>query len=244
MIAGLSGILIKKDFGRIIIDVGGVHYDVCMSANAIAQAPDIGGKISVHCHMNVREDAMQLFGFFDTKEHLVFKKLISVNGVGPKLAITILSGSSAESFRDAIIARDSKALQGIPGVGKKTSERLVLELKDKLTLDESATENSTKGNAKAEQYLDVVIALENLGYKKKSAEIAVKELVGEMSSRSEALLAGDVAELSPEQLLREALIRLNSFGKKKPNSSPTPLKLDLSVSEHVVMGETDRSAIL
>lgn len=212
MIAGLSGVLIAKDFGHIVLDVNGVHYSILMSANAVAQAPSVGEKVSIHCHMNVREDVIQLFGFFDKKEQHVFTTLISVNGVGPKLAITILSGSTVEQFREAILARDSKTLQGIPGVGKKTSERLVLELKDKLvSTDEDMMSESPH---RLQRYRDVVIALENLGYKKKAADIAVKALVEEqLAQQSSATDAS--SDLSPETLLRDALVRLNNPMEKR-----------------------------
>ena len=213
MIAGLSGILIEKDFGRVVLDVGGVHYEVSMSATAVAQAPKVGEKISLHCHMNVREDVIQLFGFLDRKEQQVFTKLIAVNGVGPKLAITILSGSSVEQFREAILSRDSRSLQGIPGIGKKTSERLVLELKDKFESESSSMPtNLDDSGSDTVQYREVVSALENLGYKKKAAELSVKQLLDKKNTANtgEDNAASFPVDWRPETLLRDALAILNS----------------------------------
>src|SRR5689334_409013 len=132
MIAYLRGRLISKRPNQAIVDVGGVGYDVTISVPTFSDLPGDGGDVSLHIHTHVREDAIALFGFIRPQEKQLFERLISVSGIGPKLAITILSGMAAEEMVRSIRGNDVARLTKIPGIGKKTAERMVLELRDKL----------------------------------------------------------------------------------------------------------------
>ena len=132
MIAHLRGKLIHKEPGQAIVEAGGVGYDVVISVPTFTALPSVGAETSLHIHTQVSEDQIALFGFLDREEKRLFERLITVSGVGPKLAIKILSGLSPERTVQAIRAQDHAQLTRIPGVGKKLAERLVVELKDKL----------------------------------------------------------------------------------------------------------------
>src|SRR5947199_3777038 len=132
MIAFLRGRLISKRPNQAIVDVAGVGYDVAITVPTFSELPGDGGEVSLHIHTHVREDAIALFGFLRAEEKQLFERLISVSGIGPKLAITVLSGMSFSAAVAAIRGNDLVALTRIPGVGKKTAERMVLELRDKL----------------------------------------------------------------------------------------------------------------
>jgi|TARA_B110000977_G_C10995733_1_gene461752 Holliday junction DNA helicase RuvA len=133
MIARISGTLINKQPAQVVVDVQGVAYEIEISFNSYCQLPEEGQVAILHTHFVVREDAQLLFGFCGLEERSLFRVLIKVNGVGPKLALAILSGMDAHSFCDCVNRQDSATLVKIPGVGKKTAERLVLELGDKLS---------------------------------------------------------------------------------------------------------------
>jgi len=174
MIAHLRGKLIFKEPGQAIVEAAGVGYDVAISVPTFTSLPAVGAEASLHIHTQVSEDQIALFGFLEREEKRLFEKLITVSGVGPKLAIKILSGLSAERTVQAIRGQDHAQLVRIPGVGKKLAERLVVELKDKL--DDFAAppaRRSVQGVA-AE---DVLSALTNLGYQRPSAEKAIEQVV-------------------------------------------------------------------
>jgi Holliday junction DNA helicase RuvA len=160
-----------------------VGYDVVISVPTFTALPSPGAETSLHIHTQVREDQIALFGFLERDEKRLFERLITVTGVGPKLAITLLSGLSAERAVNAIRAQDHATLTRIPGVGKKLAERLVLELKDKLDDFAAAPVPATVQGAAVE---DVLSALTNLGYQRVAAEKAVQQSVAK-----EAALAGD-----------------------------------------------------
>jgi Holliday junction DNA helicase RuvA len=169
VIAHLRGKLIEKDPARVVIDVNGVGYEVFVPLTTSSVLPDRGGDIAVDIHTHVREDVIALYGFSTRRERAIFEKLMSISGIGPKLAMTILSGGSVDDLVSAIKRSDLARLTAIPGVGKKTAERIVVELKDKLqdfavvtAADKSPTEN------------DVLSALENLGYNRVLAESAIR----------------------------------------------------------------------
>jgi Holliday junction DNA helicase RuvA len=183
MIAHLRGKLIHKQPGQAIVEAGGVGYDVTTSVPTFTGLPAIGMETSLHIHTQVREDAIALFGFLEREEKLLFERMISVTGVGPKLAITLLSGLSAERAVTAIRAQDHATLTRIPGVGKKLAERLVLELKDKLDSFAAAPIPAQVQGAAVE---DVLSALTNLGYQRPAAEKAIQ-----LSVEKEAALAND-----------------------------------------------------
>jgi Holliday junction DNA helicase RuvA len=131
MIARISGILIQKSVPQCVVDVHGAGYRVFVPLSTFYELPEEGQTVILHVHTHVREDAINLYGFLTKEEREVFQLLISVSGIGPKLALNILSGIAAGDLVKAVIGEDLKRLTGIPGVGKKTAERMILELKDK-----------------------------------------------------------------------------------------------------------------
>ena len=172
MIAHLRGKLIHKQPGQAIVEAAGVGYDVTISVPTFTALPALGAEASLHIHTQVREDQIALFGFLERDEKRLFERLITVTGVGPKLAITLLSGLSAERAVAAIRAQDHASLVRIPGVGKKLAERLVLELKDKL--DDFASAPAGVPVVRGGAVEDVLSALTNLGYQRVAAEKAVQ----------------------------------------------------------------------
>jgi Holliday junction DNA helicase RuvA len=168
MIAHLRGKLLAKHPNQAIVETGGVGYDVVISVPTFSDLPAVGNEVSLHIHTHVREDLLALYGFLRPSEKLLFEKLITVSGIGPKLAITILSGMAADEMVRAIRGNDIARLTRIPGIGKKTAERMVLELRDKLPEPgPSATPASPPISATEE---DVLSALVNLGYQRPAAE--------------------------------------------------------------------------
>jgi holliday junction DNA helicase RuvA len=178
LIAHLTGKLIQKQPNLVIIDVGGVGYELSVPLSTFYDLGDAGAEVALRVYTHVREDALQLFGFRTEREKKLFLLLTSVSGIGPKLAITILSGMSAEELIPAIRGNDLARLVAIPGVGKKTAERLVVELKDKMTAlstPEMEEQYSVAAGPASQVALrdDIVSALVNLGYQKAAAEKAV-----------------------------------------------------------------------
>ena len=184
MIAHLRGKLISKQPGQAIVEAGGVGYDVTISVPTFTELPSVGAEASLHIHTQVSEDQIALFGFLDSEEKRLFLRLITVSGVGPKLAIKILSGLNSERVVQALRGQDHAQLTRIPGVGKKLAERLVVELKDKL--DDFAVAPAEHTGARGPAVEDVLSALVNLGYQRPSAEKAIEQAV----AKDEAL-AGD-----------------------------------------------------
>jgi len=171
MIAHLRGKLLAKHPNQAIVDAGGVGYDVTISVPTFSDLPAVGTEIALHIHTHVREDVIALYGFLRPSEKLLFEKLITVSGIGPKLAITILSGMAADEMVGAIRGNDIARLTRIPGIGKKTAERMVLELRDKLPeAGPAAAPTAPPTNATEE---DVLSALVNLGYQRAAAEKAL-----------------------------------------------------------------------
>jgi len=168
MIAHLRGKLLAKHPNRAIVETGGVGYDVTISIPTFSALPGAGGEVALHIHTHVREDMIALYGFLRPAEKTLFEKLITVSGIGPKLAITILSGMAADEMVNAIRGNDIARLTRIPGIGKKTAERMVLELRDKLTVEKAGEIPATPSLSAVEQ--DVLSALMNLGYQQAAAE--------------------------------------------------------------------------
>ncbi len=139
MIGRLQGTILDKQPPLLLLDVQGVGYELAASMSTFYQLPEVGEQVVLHTHMVVREDAQLLYGFFALAERVMFRHLIRISGVGPKLALTILSGMSTADFSQCIKEADAKALTRLPGVGKKTAERLVVELKDRLEKDTAST---------------------------------------------------------------------------------------------------------
>jgi Holliday junction DNA helicase RuvA len=181
MIAHLRGKLIYKQPGQAIVEAAGVGYDVTISVPTFTLLPALGAEAALHIHTIVREDQIALFGFLDSQEKRLFERLITVSGVGPKLAVTILSGLSAERTVQAIRGQDHAQLTRIPGVGKKLAERLVVELKDKLDDFAVAPVKSSVRGPVAE---DVLSALINLGYQRPAAEKAIEQAVAKEAALS------------------------------------------------------------
>ncbi len=169
MIAHLRGRLIAKHPNQAIVEAAGVGYDVTISVPTFSDLPAAGAEVALHIHTHVREDAIALFGFLRPEEKLLFEKLISVSGIGPKLAITILSGMPTPEMVSAIRGNDVARLTRIPGIGKKTAERMVLELRDKL--EHFGAAPAAAPVTPIEE--DVLSALVNLGYQRGAAERAL-----------------------------------------------------------------------
>lgn len=179
MIASLRGALLEKRPNQIVIDVHGVGYDVAIPISTYSALPDAGAEVSVRVHTHVREDAIALFGFLTGDEKMLFEKLISVSGIGPKLGITVLSGLAAADLTNAIRSGDIQKLTRIPGVGKKTAERIVLELRDKVDLVAGAVTpvSTEKSTPFTDIEHDVLSALMNLGCQRPAAETAIRKAV-------------------------------------------------------------------
>jgi Holliday junction DNA helicase RuvA len=190
MIAHLRGRILTKRPNQAVVDVNGVGYEVAISIPTFSELPNAGGDVSLHIHTHVREDALALYGFLRAQEKELFERLIAVSGIGPKLAITVLSGMQAEKMVAAIRGNDIAALTKIPGIGKKTAERMVLELRDKLDSFGVAAAVVSKHSPVEE---DVLSALTNLGYQRATAERAL------------AASATGGGARSFDQLFREAL---------------------------------------
>ncbi|MEO8127820.1 MAG: Holliday junction branch migration protein RuvA [Bryobacteraceae bacterium] len=178
MIAHLRGTLLEKTPNQIIVEAQGVGYDVIIPVSTFSALPETGVEVRLRIHTHVREDAIVLFGFHSTQEKLLFEKLISVSGIGPKLGITILSGLATGDLVSSIRNGQVDHLVRIPGVGKKTAERMVLELRDKLESipggsTEEIAERPTSALTEVEQ--DVLSALINLGCNRPSAEMAIRK---------------------------------------------------------------------
>jgi holliday junction DNA helicase RuvA len=174
MIAHLRGRLFSKQPQQAIVEAAGVGYDVAISVSTYTSLPAEGAEVALHIHTQVREDTLALYGFLDRNDKRIFERLITVSGVGPKLAITIQSGLPADRLVAALRAQDHATLTRIPGVGKKLAERLVVELKDKLEDMAVPAPAVTAAGPAAE---DVLSALVNLGYQRPSAQKAIEAAV-------------------------------------------------------------------
>lgn len=197
MIAHLRGTLIAKHPNQAVIEAGGVGYDVTITVPTFSALPALGAGLALHIHTHVREDALALFGFLELQEKKLFERLIQVSGIGPKLAITILSGMAAAEMVSAIRAGDLARLTRIPGIGKKTAERMVVELRDKL----AAFGETPAVSAATPVEEDVLSALVNLGYPRPAAERALAA-----AGRSAAVAGGPP---NFDALFREALAALS-----------------------------------
>jgi Holliday junction DNA helicase RuvA len=194
MIAHLRGTLLAKHPNQAIVEAHGVGYDVTISVPTFSEMPGTGGEVALHVHTHVREDALSLYGFLRLAEKHLFEKLLTVSGIGPKLAITILSGMAADEMVAAIRGGDLGRLTRIPGIGKKTAERMVLELRDKLPAAGAAEMSATAASPVEE---DVISALVNLGYQRGAAEKALGAARGGRGSQSfETLFREALAALS------------------------------------------------
>jgi len=196
VIGRLTGQLLQKQPPELLIDVNGVGYEVSAPMTTFYALPELGEKVVLHTHMVVREDAQLLYGFANESERALFRILIKINGVGPKLALTILSGIAADEFVRCIHDNDAQALVRLPGIGKKTAERLIVELRDKLGSEENS--ENTAGTASLMSSVnatspisDAVSALIALGYKPNDASRIIRSI--------------DTEGLNTEDIIRLAL---------------------------------------
>jgi Holliday junction DNA helicase RuvA len=195
MIAHLRGKLLAKHPNQAIVEAAGVGYDVTISVPTFSDLPAPGFEVALHIHTHVREDALALYGFLRPSEKALFEKLLTVSGIGPKLAITILSGMAADEMVGAIRGNDVARLTRIPGIGKKTAERMVLELRDKLPQAAPTTITAAPSVSAVEE--DVLSALVNLGYQRAAAEKALELSVkGGKGGSFDALFRSALAALS------------------------------------------------
>jgi Holliday junction DNA helicase RuvA len=197
MIAYVKGALNYKEPNRVIIDINGMGYEVFIPLSTYQKLPSIGDQVKLHTHYHVREDAAQLYGFISSEEKEIFEMVLSISGIGAKVALSILSSISANEFRSAVAQENMKVLTKIPGIGKKSAERMVLELKDKIGKIHIDEEMVKLIGAEASN--DAVNALLSLGANQSAAEYAVY--------RAERRL-GDEAKI--EEVITEALRLLGS----------------------------------
>jgi len=190
VIAHIRGQLLYKIPNYVVVDCGGVGYELWISVTTFTELGEVGAEVRLHVHTHVREDALQLFGFHEVTEKLLFEKLLTISGIGPKLAITVLSGIAADRLVAAIRGGDHGTLTKIPGIGKKTAERVVLELKDKLEgLAGAAPASASATPSLGATAEDVLSALVNLGYPRPIAQKAVE------SAAKDPAVSGDFEKL-------------------------------------------------
>lgn len=193
MITYLQGALVEKNPAYAVIDIAGVGYHVWIPLSSYQALGETGSDIRLFTHLVVREDDLQIYGFATRRERSLFQLLIGISGVGPKLAQTILSGLAADQLERAVVAQDPETLTAIPGVGRKTAQRLILELKDKIALTEAVEGKSMTFSGPEEE---AVLALVSLGYSRARARKVVSEVMRQ-----------DAAD-SVESIIRQALRRI------------------------------------
>ncbi len=185
MIGFIRGKLVSKTPPQLVVDVQGVGYEVEAPMTTFYDLPELGEELLLHTHLVVREDAHILFAFSTEPDRVMFRTLIKVNGVGPKLALTILSGQSAEEFHRCIHDNDVQALVRLPGVGKKTAERLIIEMRDRLpdsVVSSGSKQNETPSRATNSPRQEAISALCSLGYKSQDASKMVQNIADEGKS--------------------------------------------------------------
>ena len=198
MIGFIRGILVEKQPPQLLINVGGVGYEIDAPMSTFYHLPDLGQEVTLHTHFIVREDAHLLYGFFTRDERALFRTLLKVNGVGPRLALTILSSMETNEFIRCVINNDAESLVRLPGVGKKTAERLIIEMRDKVSQGHTLTTlphtNININNNPRNQFIqDAVSALIALGYKPQEASRMVSRVDDGVMS-SEEIIRGALKE--------------------------------------------------
>lgn len=181
MISYIRGRLAAIEESKAVVDVGGVGYGIFMPGRVMAKLPQIGTEVTIHTFLNVKEDSMQLFGFLAKDDLIVFKQVITVSGIGPKGGLSILSQLSADDLRFAVLSNDVKAISASQGIGKKTAEKLILELKDKLHLEDALSHGQEDSEAEegplaGDIQQDAAAALTALGYGSTEALKAVRQV--------------------------------------------------------------------
>lgn len=203
MISFICGQVADITENSVIIETGGIGYEIFMTGEAIEQAARVEGKVKIHTYFQVREDAMQLYGFWHKDDLQVFRLLLSVNGIGPKAALGVLSGLSADELRFAVLSDDVKTLSRAPGIGKKTAQKLILELKDKLKLEDAFEKKLMHEQEKADLNdtdfhdgrQEAVEALTALGYSSSEALKAVHKVTDVDPGDVEAILKAALKQL-------------------------------------------------
>jgi Holliday junction DNA helicase RuvA len=188
MIAHLTGTLLEKHVQRLIVDVAGVGYDVNVPLSTFYAVGEPGARVALRIHTHVREDAFQLFGFHTPLELTLFERLIAISGVGPKVALGVLSGIEPAELIRAVRHADLARLTRIPGVGKKTAERLIVELKDRLPQHGDDAPAGATPSAESSVRDDVLSALLNLGYQRQAVERALEKAAAKVQAEFEPLL--------------------------------------------------------
>lgn len=203
MIAFIKGILAQTRPGIVVLEAGGLGYEINVPSGVFGSLPGIGETVLLHTYLQVKEDGVSLFGFLKKDDLDMFRMLISVNGIGPKAALSVLSAATADQLRFAVLAEDMKAIEKIPGIGKKTAGKLILELKDKLRLEDAfeqklvSVQEETGAGGMGEAAREAVEALAALGY-----------------PSSDALKAVRMTEITPDMTAEEILrLSLKNFGK-------------------------------
>lgn len=181
MIAFLEGVLASKSMEAAVMNVNGVGYRVEISGQTFARLPEEGERVMLHTHHHITDNDQRLFGFFTLQEQTLFEKLITVKGIGPRLGLGIMSGMEMKALAEAIVLEDEGALSGIPGIGKKTAGRIILELKDKIYSSTETHTVSGSGVATTSK-MEAVSALEALGFRRRDAEQAVRAALKENSA--------------------------------------------------------------
>jgi Holliday junction DNA helicase RuvA len=193
MIGQVRGIILDKLAPQLTVDVHGIGYEIDAPMSTFYQLPDIGKEVRLYTHFVVREDAQHLYGFYTQEERQLFRTLLKVNGVGPRLALTVLSSATPDEFVRCVLNNDTESLVKLPGVGKKTAERLVIEMRDKLSeWTPTAAKGAVSEHTERHQALqDAIAALQSLGYKPQEANRVVTKI--------------DDGILASEELIRRAL---------------------------------------
>ena len=195
MISHLRGKLVHKSPTEIVIDVNGVGYQVNIPLSTFEKIDKVDGEVNILTYMHVREDAMILFGFATEAEREIFRMLISISGIGPKIAQGILSGISTNDLREAVLMNNIDALTSISGVGRKTAERIILELRSKLGKIEFTEQTVTPTSQQLKARSEAIIALMSLGFNRTSAEQTLRAVLTESTNK----------ELSVEEMIKKAL---------------------------------------
>jgi len=181
VIGRIRGKLVEKNPPEILVDVGGITYELQVPMSTLYQLPDLGQELVLHTHFVVREDAQLLYGFYDSKDKAMFRALIRVNGVGPKMALGILSGMEADEFVRTVRNNDVTAMVNMPGIGKKTAERLIVEMRDRLSEWDAGEETTVSSSSGGDSAItkDAETALIGLGYKPQQAARAITQVLKE-----------------------------------------------------------------
>jgi Holliday junction DNA helicase RuvA len=183
MIAALRGTILSRDTNRVIVDVQGVGYEVSVSIPTMESLPD-DGEVFFHVHTALRENSLELYGFTAEGEKALFEMLLGVSGIGPRMALTILSGISPDRFQKAILQGDLRSLTAVSGIGRKSAERIILELKEKIKKISICSISEPGTNIPASVEEDLVSSLVNLGYKDREATAAAKTVLSNCSSET------------------------------------------------------------